>query len=1617
MVNKFSPNTRRYHKTNFADLLEVLTPDVYIEQDVALSGEGLNPISDIINCHINIANEFSSVLQVSAIAGTQSANLSSISGVSQYFVKQNKLTNIGPFEFESKILNPLGVSLKDFSTSAEFYSYLSGNLLPKITPPVHNISNAIQSNIGVLSALTGNTNVSSVHNYLIDALGWFYFLNNRPVPRIDVYVTNFNDTSFLFDGGERPDLLAGNVYRFTMDSALPASATLRFTADGTSEYTTGIYRSGTVGTVGAYVDFYVTKDTPLDLWFYRGSTVDTSYGETFSFPEYDLIYSPSSYVLESLSKLYTGTKLETVDGIKGLVEFVWKNYSIRSFNSYMPSLYASGYYDAILTDTVGAVFDEQGNVVTDGEGTPLWDNPVAATYTSGTQKLDALLTLVDVIYSPLYIDQKDFSVRDAFDRFIESQTYLTDLKSKGPFRKFLNLLGFEFSDLNDEVENIGLIYDVENVQDEHLQYIAELIGFKLRGNSPAKWRHQILTAIQLYKSSGTVAAIQAAINSLIIDSVFDVSGSVQELWESYIPFLIWYSLATESPLFKSLNTWTPDVALQGGITVGYNTSSLEENLKTVTDSIILDIYKQFPNNFIFNGKRFDPPRFALVDRVTGKELETYTYIGEPNMKKFTMFEANTEAFKYLRQQAKANGELKAFDAATGFGALGSGVYVVGAANDTDTAEFERIINTYPSYKDRPQNTVIQYFSLPLIYLKPKGNLNAVYNYRGKTIYPLPPFEEAKYYRDCSVTPELVQYLVERLKCFKVRKAFADQVGDYILSKAVTNTTDLGSLNEWLMFSTSLETPPNFDEVMLNVSEYEKNLIPLWCGKSSHLFINFPDTDFDFSKTTLEGDGRYALYEAARVAREFAPAHAITRTTISGSAIDYYSTSSTKYDYVNSDHDDYRIGYTSAAVFGNFEYSGARMYFTTGGGDNSLGSDGGRGGLNTFKRSDVDLMTDVLLSSTESIVSNVARRDLRRRNLKYLLPHEGYYDRTGFTAPVTFDASVLEKSLASSLGEATLGYVASAGRFHPVIDPINPSGVWNICEGLNSSRSFFGVPTSSTFPYRGLYSLGSNAKAPEEGSRPSRYIDRGQVPQIYITMNKLLYEKAKAYAGYQISATPYLYTASNNWKDNITSLANQEIADGYVINSFSDYENFSFGKGIHKLHRDYCKYFNKHSLNPTQMDKTGGNIFAHVYGKGLYNCDFSVQGSAVGSFIAPTAYAVSSVNTSTVWKVGGNGTYIASSAGKTVVPLYGTFTQGNAFNAEFRNPHILSGVEFCDVSGAPSRNEFSIFKLDPSTAVKGMENPLINNTVIKCKSVGGLPRIRFDLSSYGDRRNYFIKDHKFNLELSCLVADETDPILGGGQVGIWIHTEPVSGVIWSWTPLNKWQVCRESDISIDLIKSSLAHIHTFGVQTVPATCFENFDRTAEDTNDLTLQSMKKDYFKKVSVEFDTRNYTISNNSEYLQIIPVQESEYVITEQVNRDNTNYIVEIFFVPNNNINKYLLIDSISLQDLTLREYAGIGTGFGIETSGTPLTPFVKEYLMYLDKEELRDVLKFYNSLAGLESGQYATNLASRNATTTSSILEASGGSRLNYKIHPEWVSYTKDGTYGYYTSLELDN
>lgn len=1433
MENKFNPTARNYTKTNLVEVISDLLPDLYDEKDREIGVVELDPVDKVINANIKAIQNITSILPLSGVANTQTSSIMEFSGFAQYFVKQNELTRITPFDLESKILVPLGSTFRHFTTSAAFVDYLSGTLLPTLVPPSQTEVGALQPNISYLSALTGSTDASSVHNYLIDTLGWFYFLNTS--------------------GGGGLD------------------------------------------------------------------------------------YTPSSYVLDHFVKVFNGDTLVTVDGVKGFAEYMWRNNIVSS---------TWRDYGAIPTDFVSGTADS------------------SSTYTSGTQRLDNYLTMLDVVFSPAYMDQEDYRVKNALDDYINTSTLSEQTALTAPTRDFLRAFSYSYADVNDLVENIGLIYDIENVRDEHLKYIAQLIGWRLYGNSPSKWRHQLRSAVEAYKKKGTLDGIQYVLDALISNTVLDVSGQVRELWETYIPHLIWYSLGTNSKLFRSRSTWTQENANLAGISY-YDTSSLEENLKLAVDHVLLEMYEAYPENFQFKNVPYPIYEFRYLNSDLS-EGDFYTHISHPNMKPFYMFASGTDEYDFYKIRALETGSLHQFEAATFEGPLGYGVYFAGEWDGNFVGDLDP-------------------------YLMAKGDMNFVFNYRQKTNYPMPPFEEIKYYIDCSLDANMIDFIGERLECLGCTTEYVNSLKSFLQTAVLNNDDALKSLNSFLLFFRAPQVAPNYDDVLELISELYADLTPLFNAKSSHLFLNFETSSFDFAKTTLEGDSRYGLIEASRIVRDFTPAHAIPKVVTTASGEDPNHTLDTDYSYAGLDREEVFGTFNAlSGAFANREVSGMGMSIA---GGTSLG----RGGLNTFQRDRVDQITDSMFADkTSTRVIEVPRRAARRRSLLNALPKGGYYDRTGFNGPVSFDASVLENSFTSSLGELTLGYVASAGQFHPVPDLV-PSGVWGQCETLDSPRSFSGVDTSNTFPYRGLSSLGSNAKMPEEGNAVAHYIDRGQLPGIYKVMHNAFERQAYAHAEKELNLT-----FSSMWSNEVQSYANNAIASGLVLNDFHDYVRFAFGRGLHGAHAIYRNYFQCHPLGRRQRDESGGNIFAHVYGKGLYNGDFSISGMSAhqpnkrslinsaldgssvslndknvftewyskggGGLMTPNFYGYedwtkangvfafdgyskfdwapdemplydisriafdyseytgseqyieneftidktsigrefyltnflkyssgqtgkaviqlsllkdtevleqgeiyvntdgtldstltitsrgtpvqkdnidvtieefTNINTmysytfkltdylgtatkgkvrilpltpteqSTVtadsnWNLGptivkgdepgdyfaGMGGYVAKYPGQFVIPASGTNllptveTSSGTYKrvisinpkpnqAEIRNPNILSGVEFVATSGMKGA-PFVVYNLQPSGSKKTANKLLNQNGVIRFNNVKGSNRIRFDLSSYGIRPNTLIPNHKYKLVLKALTANDKTDRLGGGKVAAWIHTDSTPG---------------------------------------------------------------------------------------------------------------------------------------------------------------------------------------------------------------------------------------------------
>lgn len=271
-------------------------------------------------------------------------------------------------------------------------------------------------------------------------------------------------------------------------------------------------------------------------------------------------YSPSSYVKGLLvSSLYVGKPVKLNDGINGLSEYLWRNAS----GAYYPSaVFASGSRSDL----------------------------------SGTQQLDKLKTWNDVIYSPLFADSSDFRVRDKFDTYLESNLKSSNKIEDGPFARLIRALSFFAFDVNNQTEEISTLYDIDDCPDDYLPLIAQLIGWDLFGNNPQRWRLQLRNAVPIYKAIGTKRSIQSTVNTVFPKNTFPIESRVTELWESYVPYLIYYALATESSYFKSFEDWNPNLASQMGVDK-YSTSSMDENIRLAVDKIILDTVVQFPDRF------------------------------------------------------------------------------------------------------------------------------------------------------------------------------------------------------------------------------------------------------------------------------------------------------------------------------------------------------------------------------------------------------------------------------------------------------------------------------------------------------------------------------------------------------------------------------------------------------------------------------------------------------------------------------------------------------------------------------------------------------------------------------------------------------------------------------------------------------------------------------------------------------------------------------------------------------------------------------------------------------------------------------------------------------------
>jgi hypothetical protein len=521
------------------------------------------------------------------------------------------------------------------------------------------------------------------------------------------------------------------------------------------------------------------------------------------------------------------------------------------------------------------------------------------------------------------------------------------------------------------------------------------------------------------------------------------------------------------------------------------------------------------------------------------------------------------------------------------------------------------------------------------------------------------------------------------------------------------------------------------------------------------------------------------------------------------------------------------------------------------------------------------------------------------------------------------------------------------------------------------------------------------------------IDRGQLHPFIATIHYIGEQRKLLQASAHYFTETSSFDSDNRWANLLHNRANSLTeSSGSFPNSFNDYVNFELGRDLHKLYYEYNHNFNNHRVSKLILDQNGPNILAHSLGSLLYNSDFTERGSLT---LQNPALITTNI-ASTINFVAGEG--IFSQLGTTS----GTYIASSILNigqdiSEFRNSGILSHIEFCQPSGASDRNNFAIIDIDPSLKSSGLINPLLhNNVLIKQSAYAGLGRIIFDISKYqlnsekyDVQTNFLTPEHEFNVKFKTTLINPDGLSLGGGTIGVWIHTKPELNKVWTYTPQGTW--INHSASGLDLAKVvNYSHLINIPYKTRDITASSNYqclkflDQANTNRGNDVIASLREEEFTEISLNLHTRNYSC----EELDITrPTEEYINSISNNVHRTNQNYVIEIFTIPTQD-DKFTLYYGLSMVDLTLNRMS------------KPLVAKLsecKELRIDLSKDQLLNIIKYFNqirgeySTVGYNGVNNLTGYASRIASTTQGFYETSGGSRINYVVDSNWGAGAENG------------
>ena len=811
----------------------------------------------------------------------------------------------------------------------------------------------------------------------------------------------------------------------------------------------------------------------------------------------------------------------------------------------------------------------------------------------------------------------------------------------------------------------------------------------------------------------------------------------------------------------------------------------------------------------------------------------------------------------------------------------------------------------------------------------------VFNYRGRD-FPIPPWEEENFYKDCAVSEDLLEYLRDELICLGVTQEYADDFFNYTLSNTADGKTDPIFYNNGFLFLTSgLQLPPNYSYLINNYKRESFDYIPMWNGKSSHFNLTVSSTSIEDEFFNPGAFDRKDFFDSLEAIPSFTPAKAISRVHVDllqGQPLISYVKLSPRFNVKLTSTPDVsstlagwhvsglNMRTEKAGLVGKFKYVG----YGFGGDDVRARNKALHEAYPTFTRDKTyfgnkynsktglsDLSSSPFTLSGDYVSIEGGRGTKRRKGYHKVISEGDWFVRDGFNPPLWLNLGRYTDAFSSidfgPSGYLPLGLIPSSYQYQTIEDTFNLPGVYEYCEDTDSSSVFFGVPVSGTFETRGVDDI--------EIINGNYYKFRDDLEDFQKIVYEVIQRELEMESMRFVERNEHLFRF-NKWKnyqkiiENVLWSRMDFSKDQYYQFFLDKYERRSglLGgslRGINYLYeKDYAGSDNIDISRDTldNLGNGGGTILSKIYGPFLYNGLLKVDGSGINGKITD----VDSISSITIKGSGGD-LITASQDSQLYIGGYTT---------EYRDPYYFSGVEL--ITHDEDKSKMYVFDVSDETTVISEDSLLFNKnaTFFSLKSQGNRVRYTFN---YGDGDVSFDPEHDYSINVSSLFMNLNNLQTGGKGYSVWLHTEPEVDyegtlVFWNYSPNKKWTKHLASSVTGPQGRQYVNGLVHNIVHDPSSLTNENFCFASGDQKGLLNVSVKD--VVKDTISFTTKNRGISVDLPY----------YRSFQQVHRKNQKYVIEVLLNQDIDSEALFAFDGVSVIDETIRERAQIEYDLSID-------------------------------------------------------------------------------------------